>query len=95
MKNWLNDPRFGCTIGLPNSIKEYLKIEDDMISKNEDFIVILIFLKKINICGVSRCISQSLDANPNGILPHFLLQVFLLDVQVPRAKCLNDEKSKM
>jgi hypothetical protein len=39
MKNWLNDPRFGCTIGLPNSIKEYFKIEDDMISKNEDFIV--------------------------------------------------------
>ncbi len=39
MKNWLNDPRFGCTIGLPNSIEEYLKIEDDMILKNENFIV--------------------------------------------------------
>jgi hypothetical protein len=38
MKNWPNDPRFGCTIGLPNSIDEYLKIEDDMISKNEDLI---------------------------------------------------------
>jgi hypothetical protein len=39
MKNWLNDPRFGCTIGLPKSIKEYLKIEDGMVLGNEDLIV--------------------------------------------------------
>jgi hypothetical protein len=39
MKNWPNDPRFGCTTSLPNSVEKYLKIEDDMISKNEDLIV--------------------------------------------------------
>jgi hypothetical protein len=39
MKNWLDDPRFRCTTSLPNSIEEYLKIEDDMILENEDFIV--------------------------------------------------------
>ncbi len=39
MKNWLDDPKFGCATSLPNSIEEYLKIENDMISKNEDFIV--------------------------------------------------------
>jgi len=39
MKNWLDGPRFGCTNGLLNSIEKYLKMENDMISKNEDFIV--------------------------------------------------------
>jgi hypothetical protein len=39
MKNWPNDPKFGCTFSLPNSIKENLKIEDDMISKNENLII--------------------------------------------------------
>ncbi len=37
MKNQPNDPRFGCTIG-PKFIEEYLKIEDNMVLKNEDLI---------------------------------------------------------
>ncbi len=38
MKNWRDNPQFGCTIGLPKLIKEYLKIENGMVSENEDFI---------------------------------------------------------
>jgi hypothetical protein len=38
MKNWLDDPRFGCTTGLPKSIEEYLEIKDGMVLKNEKFI---------------------------------------------------------
>jgi hypothetical protein len=38
MKNRSNDPRFGCTIGLPKLIEEYLKIENGMVLKNEDLI---------------------------------------------------------
>jgi hypothetical protein len=36
MKNWLDDPNFGCTNGLKSI--EYLDVENNMISKSEDFI---------------------------------------------------------
>ncbi len=38
MKNWLNDPWFGCITNLLKSIKKYLEIEDGMVSKNENLI---------------------------------------------------------
>jgi hypothetical protein len=71
-----------------------------MVSENEDFIFDLTCLKKNNICGVSRCRSRSLDANPNGKLPHFLLHVFLqfvgcVGTQTLKSIMFNDEKSKM
>jgi hypothetical protein len=36
MKNWLDDPNFGCTNGLKSI--EYLDVKNNMISKSEDFI---------------------------------------------------------
>jgi hypothetical protein len=38
MKNWLNDPRFGCTNAKPMSIGKYIGIENGMVSKNEKLI---------------------------------------------------------
>jgi hypothetical protein len=37
--NMLDVPKFGCTTVLPKSIKEYLKIEDGIVLKNENLIV--------------------------------------------------------
>jgi hypothetical protein len=34
MKNWLDDPRFGCT----TSLQKCLEIEDGMVSKNENLV---------------------------------------------------------
>jgi hypothetical protein len=38
MKNWLENPRFGCTNVKPKSIEEYIDIENGMVSKNEELI---------------------------------------------------------
>jgi hypothetical protein len=38
MKNWLNDPRFGCING-PKSIEEHMHVDSHMVSKNENLIV--------------------------------------------------------
>jgi hypothetical protein len=38
MKNWLDDPRFGCTNAKPTSIEKYIAIENGMVSKNEKLI---------------------------------------------------------
>jgi hypothetical protein len=49
-----------------------------MISKMKISLLILICLKNINICGVYRCKSKSLDANPNGIYIFFVASVFVV-----------------
>ncbi len=38
MKNWLDNPRFGCTNVEPKSIEEYIDIENGMVLENEQFI---------------------------------------------------------
>jgi hypothetical protein len=38
MKNWVDDPRFGCTNAKPTSIEKYISIENGMVSKNEELI---------------------------------------------------------
>ncbi len=43
MKNWLNDPKFGCTIS-----SKYLKIKNNIVQEN-DLIVDFNSLKKTNI----------------------------------------------
>jgi len=38
MKNWLDNPRFGCTNVEPKSIEKYIDIENGMTLENEQFI---------------------------------------------------------
>jgi hypothetical protein len=38
MKNWPNNPKFGCTNVEPKSIEEYIDIENGMVLENEEFI---------------------------------------------------------
>jgi hypothetical protein len=45
MKNWLDDPKFGCTRGL-KLIEEYLEIEDHMVSMKISLNIHFNFLEK-------------------------------------------------
>jgi len=38
MKNWLDDPRFGCKSGF-KSFEEFLNFEDGVVFENENLIV--------------------------------------------------------
>jgi hypothetical protein len=38
MKNWLDNPRFGCTNVKLKSIEKYINTENGMVSENEELI---------------------------------------------------------
>lgn len=49
MKNWLDDPKFVCTIR-SKSIEEYLKIENNIVEENDLIVDIHNFKKTSIVC---------------------------------------------
>ncbi len=54
MKNWPNDPRFGCTNVEPKSIEECIDIENGMVLENETHFLFQFVWRRLTFCIVEE-----------------------------------------
>jgi hypothetical protein len=54
MKNWPNDPRFGCTNVELKSTEKYIDIENGMVSENETHFLCQFVWRRLTFCIVEK-----------------------------------------